>query len=109
LDNLFRAVVSLGYDPLYVFLGAVAIDNVVGILQAVRTKTFDLHKLPSFLASQFGTKAFLVVAAAAYAAYAAGSSVHDAALAVVAAGGFALTLAVVKDIFQKITVLVTGK
>jgi hypothetical protein len=109
LENVFNAIASLGLDPLYVFLAAVLLDDVLGVLQAVRTKTFNLSKLPSFLSSQLGTKEFLVVAGAAVAANSAGANVHQAALVIVVAGGGAMTLALVKDIYGKVVTLVTGK
>ena len=107
--GVVNALAASGFDPLYIFFGAVLLDDVVGVLAAVRTKSFDFHKLPSFLASQFGTKQALVVAAAAAAAYQAGGDAHQAALALVAVGGGAMTLAVARDIFSKVVTLVTGK
>lgn len=92
---------AIGLSPLVAFVVAVVIDDAFGIALAVKSKTFDLKKLPSFLESQFGTKEFLVVATAAVAAYLSGGDVKAAATAVVVAGGAALLLSVLKDIYAK--------
>lgn len=109
MDSVVSAVNALGLDPVYIFLVAVVLDILAGVVQAVRTKTFDFHKLPSFLRSQLGTREFLVVAAAALAAMNTGGNAHSAALSVVSLGGFGMTLALAKDIFDKIRTIVTGK
>jgi hypothetical protein len=103
--NVTSAILAFGFSPLAAFIVAVVVDDVLGIALAVKTKTFDSNKLPSFLASQFGTKQALVVAAAAYAAYVTHGDVKAAATAVVTAGGAALTVSVAKDIFGKIKAL----
>lgn len=104
--DVTSAILAFGFSPLVAFAAAVVVDNVLGIAVAVKAKTFDAKKLPSFLASQFGTKEALVVAAAAYAAYSTGGDVKTAMTAVVVAGGGALTVAVAKDIYGKIKALV---
>jgi hypothetical protein len=104
--DVTSAVLALGSSPLVVFAAAVIVDDLLGVALAVKTKTFDAKKLPSFLESQFGTKEFLVVAAAAFAAYETGGDAKAAATAVVVAGGFALTVAVGKDILDKIKAFV---
>jgi ketopantoate hydroxymethyltransferase len=100
------AILAFGFSPLVAFAVAVVVDDVLGVAVAVKTKTFDAAKFPSFLASQFGTKEALVVAAAAFAAYQTGGNVKAAATAVVVAGGSALTVSVAKDILDKIKALV---
>ena len=104
--DIVDGVLALGYDPLYVFFGAVVVDVALGVGNAVRNKTFDFNKFPSFLESQFGTRAVLPVAAAALAAYQTGGDVHNAALLVVVSGGSALTVSVAKDAFVKAKALV---
>ena len=99
--DIGSALQAVGLSPLVAFVAAVVVDDVFGIALALKAKTFDLKKLPSFLESQFGTKEFLVVATAAVAAYVSGGDVKAAATAVVVAGGSALFLSVLKDIYAK--------
>lgn len=99
--DIVSAILSLGLSPLVIFAVAVFGDDVLGVAVGIKTKTFSLNKLPSFLASQFGTKEFLVVAAAALAAYETGGDAKAAATAIVVTGGFALTASVLRDAFGK--------
>ncbi len=111
--------------PLAVFAGsavgtfviAVILDDIAGVLVALKQKTFDPNKLPSFLESQFGTRQAvalfgLVVTAVTTAV---GSVlVHggltqtglqviaDAALAAASAGAAAMLLSVLSDLFDKV-------
>lgn len=107
--DVVSAVLAFGLSPLVAFAAAVLVDDVLGIAVAVKTKTFDSKKLPSFLASQFGTKEFLVVASAALVAYETGGDAKAAATAVVVAGGSALTVSVLKDAWGKVKAFVGAK
>lgn len=107
--NVVSAFFALGYAPLAGFVLAVVVDDIFGIALAVKARTFDANKLPSFLATQFGTKQALVVAAAAFAAYQTGGDVKTAATAVVVAGGSALFVSVVNDIVAKAKGLLAKK
>ena len=104
--DISSAVLAAGLSPLAAFVVAVVVDDVLGIALAIKAKTFDPAKLPSFLASQFGTKEALVVGAAAFAAYQSGGDVKSAATAIVVAGGSALTIATAKDIYAKVKAFV---
>ena len=97
---------SLSGDALVLFVLAVVIDNALGVLDAILGHTFDPHRLPSFLASQFGTKQALAVLGLVVAAYLTGGDAHQAALAAITAGGSALTLSVLADIYGKLKGLI---
>ena len=101
LSNLGNAVLAFGLSPLVAFAVAVVVDDVFGVVLAFKTKTFDANKLPSFLGSQFGTKAALVAATAGFAAYSTGGDFKVAATTVVVTGGSALFVSVLKDIYAK--------
>lgn len=107
--NLVDAFLAFGFSPLALFLLAVVVDDILGVIKAVKAKTFDAKKLPSFLASQFGTKEFLVVASAALAAYETGGDVKSVATGVVVAGGSALLVATCKDIYSKAKDILASK
>lgn len=107
--SIVNSILGLGVSPLIVFLVFVAIDDIAGIVLAVKTKTFDGNKLPSFLASQLGTKEFIVVAVAAFTTYQTGGDVKSAATAVVIGGGFALIISLLKDIFDKVKAILGKK
>ena len=107
--DVVSAVLAFGLSPLAAFAAAVVVDDLLGIAVAVKTKTFDAKKLPSFLASQFGTKEALVVAAAAFASYQVNGDAKAAATAVVVAGGSALTVSVLKDVFGKVKAFAAAK
>lgn len=101
--DITNALLTLGpYFPLIAFAAAVVADDVAGVAVALKTKTFDSAKLPSFLKSQFGTVKAGVVAVAALTAYYTGGDVKGAALAVVVSGGSALTISVVADFVSKV-------
>ncbi len=100
------------------FIALVALDNLLGIANAVRSKTFDLHKLGSFLESQLGTKRLLVVVGAAGVAVVGAllpnmgkplndvaRAVQDAALATLLAGALANAAAVADDCRLKVLLL----
>lgn len=107
LDNLPALLVSLAGSAVGAFVLAVIVDDLLGIVAAVKSKTFDVHKLPSFLESQFGTKAALSLLGLIAAAYFAGGDIKAASLAALAAGGGAATAGVVADIVAKIKGLIT--
>jgi len=103
------------------FVLAVFLDDVAGILVAVKTKTFDAHKLKSFLSSQFGTREALALAGIVATAVttAAGAyllkggltvdalqAIADAAFAAATAGAAAMLFSVVADLFGKVSQLV---
>ena len=101
--DVTNALIALGpYFPLIAFAAAVVADDVAGVALAIKAGTFDANKLPSFLKSQFGTVKAGVVLAAALTAYYTGGDVKGAALAVVVAGGSALTVSVVSDLIAKV-------
>lgn len=105
LSALPSVVESLAGSAVGAFVIAVAIDNVVGVVGAIKSRSFDWHKLPSFLASQFGTKQAIALGGLIVAAYVAGGDVKGAALAAVTAGGGALTLSVLSDVYSKLGAL----
>lgn len=101
--DVTNALLTLGpYFPLIAFVAAVVADDVAGVALAIKAKTFDANKLPSFLKSQFGTVQAGVVVTAALTAYLSGGDVKGAATAVVVAGGSALTISVVSDFIKKV-------
>ena len=106
LGNLPAVISSLAGSAVGAFVVAVALDNALGILNAIKAKSFDVHKLASFLSSQFGTKQALALGGLVVAAYVSGGDVHQAALAALTAGGGALTLSVLADAYGKIKALV---
>lgn len=97
---------SLSGDAIGLFVLAVIIDDFLGVLDAVLGHTFDPKKLPSFLASQFATKQGLAVLGLVLTAYVTGGDAHQAALAAVTAGGSAMTLSVLADIYSKLKGLI---
>lgn len=108
LDHLPALLAHLAGTAVGAFVFAVVIDIVLGVALAVKAKTFDVHKLPSFLESQFGTKSALALLGLVAAAYFSGGDIKQATLAALAAGGGALTAAVAADILGKIKELVAG-
>ena len=102
------------------FIIAVGLDILFGILLALKQHTFNVHKLGSFLESQFGTQraaALLgLVAAAVMTAIASAlvnggitqqalQGVADAALAAATAGAAAMLVSVLADILSKFSQL----
>ena len=102
------------------FIIAVGLDIVFGIVLALKQHTFDVHKLGSFLESQFGTQraaALLgLVAAAVMTAIASAlvnggitqqalQGVAEAALAAATAGAAAMLVSVLADILEKFSQL----
>lgn len=106
--ELPAVLASLAGSAVGAFVLAVVIDDALGVIGAIRTKSFDIHQLPSFLESQFGTKQALALLGLIAAAYFAGGNAHQAALAALAAGGGAMTASVGADILGKIKALVSG-
>ena len=111
--------------PLAIFAGstigafviAVIVDDVAGLLEAVRHGKFDWKKLPSFMESEFGSQkaAALLGLVIAAATTAVGSvlvhggltqtglqAIADATLAAATAGAAAMLLSVLSDIFDKV-------
>lgn len=100
------------------FVVMVALDDLAGVVLALKTKTFDWNKLPSFLESQFGTRqavALLGLVATATLTAVGSALVHggltqmalqgisDAALAAATAGAGAMLLSVVGDFAAKLS------
>jgi hypothetical protein len=108
LDHLPSLLASLAGSAVGAFVLAVVLDDLLGVALAVKNKAFDVHKLPSFLASQFGTKEAVALLGLVAAAYFAGGDIKQAAYAALAAGGGAMTAAVAADIYSKIKALVIG-
>lgn len=107
LSNLPAVISALAGSAVGAFVLAVALDNVLGVLNAIKSKTFSTKELPSFLESQFGTKQALAVGGLIVAAAVSGGDVRQAALAALTAGGGALTVSVLADAYGKIKALVT--
>jgi hypothetical protein len=103
-NSASSTVVAFAGTAIGTFLVAVILDDLLGVMLAVRTGTFDPNKLPSFLESQFGTKQAAALAGAVLVAVFAGqyASIQTAALALVTAGGSAMTLSVLGDIIEKV-------
>ena len=103
---------SLTGSAIGAFVVAVAIDVVLGVAVAVKSKSFDAHKLPSFLESQFGTKAALALAGLVVTAYLASAGhvpdVRSAVLAAATAGAAGMVASVGADIVQKLRALVSS-
>ena len=106
MGNLPSVIISLAGSAVGAFVLAVVLDDALGVLLAIKNKTFDTHQLPSFLESQFGTKQALALGGLLVAAAVSGGDVKAAALAAVTAGGSALTLSVLADAYSKIKALV---
>lgn len=102
IDNLPSVLVGLAGTAVGSFVLAVILDDALGVLAALRAGNFAWAKLPSFLESQFGTKQALALLGLIVAAYVAGGDVRSAALAALTAGGGALTLSVLRDVYAKI-------
>lgn len=102
-----------------VFLAAVAVDDVLGYLLALKLKQYDSHKLGSFLESQLGTKRFLVVLGSVVAAVAGVIAsplgpnylplLIKAALAVAIIGSLANLAALISDIKAKVIALAVSR
>jgi hypothetical protein len=108
LDHVPAILASLAGSAVGAFVLAVVIDDALGVIGAIKSKTFDVHKLASFLESQFGTQRALALLGLIAAAYFAGGDARQAALAALAAGGGAMTASVAADIIAKIKALVSG-
>lgn len=106
LDAIPPLLSALAGSAVGAFVLAVIVDDALGVVLAIKSKTFDVHALPSFLESQFGTKTALALLGLIAASYFAGGDVKQAALAALAAGGGALTASVAADILAKIKALV---
>lgn len=104
-------------STLGVFVVAVGLDDLAGILVAVKQKAFDWNKLPSFLESEFGTRQaaalFGLVATAAVGAVGSAlvhggltqtalQGIADAAFAAATAGAGTMLLSVLSDAFAKV-------
>lgn len=119
LDSLLNQLAVAAGTTVGSFVIAVIVDVAAGVALAVKTKSFDLHRLPDFLESQFGTKkalalAGMVVAAATSAAGAALlhgldsqalQGIADAGFAAATIGAAGMLLSVVADIFSKVSQL----
>lgn len=107
-DHLPAVLASLAGSAVGAFVLAVIIDDALGVISAIRTKSFSVKELPTFLESQFGTKQALALLGLIAAAYFAGGDAHQAALAALAAGGGAMSASVAADIVGKIRALASG-
>lgn len=107
-DQLPAVLASLAGSAVGAFVLAVVIDDALGVIGAIKAKTFDVHKLASFLSSQFGTREAVVLLGLIAASYFSGGDIKQATLAALAAGGGALTAAVAADIFAKIKALASA-
>ena len=117
--NAIARALAVAVPPAIIaFVLLVALDNLLGIANAVKGKSFDLHKLGSFLESQLGTKRLVVVISAAGVAVIAAllpnlnkplsdiiHAVQDAALAALLAGVGANAAAVADDCRLKLLAL----
>lgn len=87
------------------FVLAVILDDVLGIAVAIKAGKFDWNALPSFLESEFGTRAAAallgLVVTAAVAAAAGNGDIRAAALAALTAGATAKAASVVSDAVSK--------
>lgn len=122
-NDILNGLVIAASTTLGGFIVLCGIDIVAGIALAIKTHTFDAHKLPNFLGEQFATKEFLgVVTLGATAGLTAlGSTivhgglteaalqgVAQVALAAMTAGAAAMLASVLKDAYGKITALLGG-
>jgi len=120
LSSILSPLAVIAGSAVGTFVIAVGLDDLAGILVALKQKKFDWNKLPSFLESQFGTRQAaalfgLVIAAVTTAV---GSvlihggltasslqALADAAFAAASAGAAAMLLSVLADLFAKISQL----
>lgn len=107
LDAIPGIMSSLAGSAIGLFVLFVLIDDALGVIGALRAKTFSWDKLPSFLESQFGTKQALAVLGLVVAAAVTGGDAHQALLAAITAGGGAMALSLVNDIAAKLKALVS--
>ena len=107
-DHLPALLASLAGSAVGAFVLAVIVDDALGVIGAIKAKTFDVHALPSFLVSQFGTREAAALLGLVAVAYFSGGDIRQATLAALAAGGGALTAAVTADIVAKIKALVSS-
>jgi hypothetical protein len=105
-DQIAPLLISLAGSAVGAFVLAVILDDALGVIGAIKTKTFDVNKLPSFLESQFGTRQALALGGLIVAAAVSGGDVRSATLAALTAGGSALTLSVLADAYAKVKALV---
>ena len=104
--NIPSLLISLAGSAVGAFVLAVILDDALGVIGAIKTKTFSTKELPSFLESQFGTRQALALGGLIVAAAVSGGDVRSAVLAALTAGGGALTLSVLADAYAKIKALV---
>ena len=102
---------SLAGTAIGAFVVAVAVDVFLGVVVALKSKTFDAKKLPSFVSSQLGTKEALALAGLIATAYVANAGqvpdVKSAVLAAATAGASAMVASLGADIVSKLNALVT--
>jgi hypothetical protein len=116
LSSILTPLAVIAGTAIGSFVIAVVLDDVAGILVALKQHVFDPNKLPSFLESQFGTRkaaALLGLVTAAVTTAVGSALIHggltqdalqgiaDAAFAAATAGAAAMLLSVVSDIFDK--------
>lgn len=116
LSSILAPLAVIAGTAIGSFVIAVIIDDVAGILVAIKLHAFDANQLPSFLESEFGTRkaaALLGLVAAAVTTAVGSALIHggltqdalqaiaDAAFAAASAGAAAMLLSVVSDIFDK--------
>lgn len=101
-SHIPAAISGLAGSAVAAFVAAVVLDDVLGVIDAASKRKFDWRKLPSFVESQFGTKKAMALASALVVVAVSHGDVRSAAEAAVTAGGSAMTLAVLRDCWDKI-------
>lgn len=117
LGGVLAPLAVIAGSAIGTFAIAVTLDDLAGIVVAVKLKTFDVHKLGSFLESQYGTKRAIALGGLVVAAVttAVGSvllsggltqsalqAIADAAFAAATTGAAAMLLSVLADLFGKV-------
>lgn len=107
LAHLAASVVAY---PVVAFVLAVTLDDVLGVVSAARARSLSAQKLPSFLASQFGTHEAAALGGLIFAAYLSapsGADLRDVLYSAATLGASALTVKVIADIKDKASALVS--
>lgn len=112
-DDIPALISGLAGSAVGAFVAAVLVDDIFGVVLAIKTRTFKPAELASFLESQFGTRRALAlagaVATAAVAAYTGRQDIKSAVLAAATAGATALTVGVIADIRTKALAILASK
>jgi hypothetical protein len=107
-DQIPAIVASLAGTAIGAFVVSVLVDDALGVALAIKHKAFDVHALPSFLISQFGTKEAVALAGLVITASLSGGDVKQVALAAATAGATAMTATVLADCKDKMRQIVVG-